>query len=254
MQQSLPRWFINSSRKSPLSSPLLDLRRQYHRRRRSVTSQSHHDSDDTLQRQDGETLQSAASASSSTTPIFDPYRLDPSLLSSLSSCMEDASLSPFLPVPDAVAFQMLTLAQVGPSDVHYELGSGDGRVNRHAIQEPFQVSKSIGIEIDQRLIVLSQELLEQQNHPRSHVVHYRLADLMNAQHDVWKTMEEDATVVTMYFVEHALRNIRQSLTRVLHNSSHCRIVTCGYPIPDWKPQQVQHHHLGGLTMYLYMKS
>ncbi len=35
---------------------------------------------------------------------------------------------PFVPTPEAVVDEMLHLAKVGPRDVVYDLGSGDGRI------------------------------------------------------------------------------------------------------------------------------
>ncbi|MEQ9449700.1 MAG: hypothetical protein RLN70_12485, partial [Rhodospirillaceae bacterium] len=35
---------------------------------------------------------------------------------------------PYVPTPEAVVFAMLNRAQAGPGDVHYDLGSGDGRI------------------------------------------------------------------------------------------------------------------------------
>ena len=174
---------------------------------------------------------------------FDPLKLDPSLLSSMASCFEDASLSPYLPVPEAVAHKMLMLANACPSDIHYELGSGDGRVNLHATEAPFSVSKSIGVEIDIRLIHESKE--RARNRPCVQFIH---ADLMNSRHQVWRDMEEEATVITMYFVQNALMQIRESLANVI-SKPNCRIVTCGYPIPDWDPRQVDQQR--GLSLYLY---
>ena len=174
---------------------------------------------------------------------FDPSKLDPSLISSMASCFEDASLSPYLPVPEAVAHKMLILANACSTDIHYELGSGDGRVNLHATTAPFRVAKSIGVEIDMRLIHESKERAG--NRPNLQFIH---ADLMNPRHQVWRDMEEEATVITMYFVQTALIHICESLASIMKKRN-CRVVTCGYPIPNWEPRQVDQHL--GLSLYLY---
>jgi hypothetical protein len=156
--------------------------------------------------------------------------------------MDVASLSPFLPVSDEVSFKMLEMANASKEDVHYELGSGDGRVNLRAINSPFFVQKSVGIEIDVRLIKISKERTSNTSN-----VTFHLADLMDSRHSTWRDMEEEASLVTMYFVENALLNIRESLEKV--RKPGCRIVTCGYPIPAWKPDQVEKKM--GLMIYLY---
>src|SRR5438045_5769207 len=34
----------------------------------------------------------------------------------------------WVPTPDEVVDRMLTMAQVGPSDIHFDLGAGDGKI------------------------------------------------------------------------------------------------------------------------------
>ena len=70
---------------------------------------------------------------------------------------------------------------------------------------------------------------------------------MNPRNQIWRDMEDEATVITMYFVTNALNNISQSLAKV--RKPNCRIVTCGYPIPRWHPQRVE--RMKGLSIHLY---
>ena len=53
---------------------------------------------------------------------------------------------PFVPTPDAVVARMLTIAKVGPKDVVYDLGSGDGRIVITAARK--HGARGVGIDID----------------------------------------------------------------------------------------------------------
>src|SRR5918992_933247 len=56
----------------------------------------------------------------------------------------------FLPPAPAVVEAMLKLAKVGPNDVVYDLGSGDGRIPITAVKE--FGARGVGIEIDPALV------------------------------------------------------------------------------------------------------
>ena len=66
--------------------------------------------------------------------------------------IKKVSMSPWVPSPDPVARKMLELAKAGPDDIHVDLGSGDGRVNFMAMDAPFEVSRSIGIDVDPEIV------------------------------------------------------------------------------------------------------
>jgi SAM-dependent methyltransferase len=58
------------------------------------------------------------------------------------------SLAPFVPTPMDVVVRMLTLAEVGPDDVVYDLGCGDGRIVIVAAQQ--FGARGVGVDIDER--------------------------------------------------------------------------------------------------------
>ncbi len=77
--------------------------------------------------------------------IFDNHRLQAALLkiSSLWPAKYDA---PYVPAPMPVIRQMLAFAEVGPEDIVYDLGCGDGRTVITAAQE--YGALAVGIEFD----------------------------------------------------------------------------------------------------------
>ena len=64
---------------------------------------------------------------------------------------EDDRDVPFVPTPMEVVREMLSLAEVGPGDVLYDLGSGDGRIPIMAVRE-FNAERAVGIDIDPELV------------------------------------------------------------------------------------------------------
>lgn len=162
-----------------------------------------------------------------------------------------ASLSPWVPCPDPVARKLLDISQIGPDDVHYELGSGDGRINFHAIDPPYAVKKSVGIDIDPSLIQTSNDRMAKR-HPRPQNMEFICADLLDATNDttkqIWASIKDECTVLTMYFVEDALLKIKPALERHLGGSP-CKIVTVGYEMHGWVPDWEE--VILGLKIHLY---
>ncbi|HEU4529694.1 MAG TPA: hypothetical protein VFR59_00865, partial [Steroidobacteraceae bacterium] len=52
---------------------------------------------------------------------------------------------PYVPTPEGIVEAMLDLARVGPNDVVYDLGSGDGRI---VIAAARRGARGVGIDID----------------------------------------------------------------------------------------------------------
>lgn len=96
----------------------------------------------------------------------------------------------FVPTPHEVVEAMLKLAKVGPNDVVYDLGSGDGRIPIAAVQK-FGAQKAVGIDINPERIKEAQA-----NHAQSGVgdkVTFILGDMFEAN-------IKEATVVTLYLL------------------------------------------------------
>ncbi len=162
-----------------------------------------------------------------------------------------ASLSPWVPCPDPVAMRALDVARAGPEDVHYELGSGDGRLNFHAIDSSYGVKKSVGIDIDPSLIQQSNQR-KMRIHPAPEHLQFICADLTDTNnpeiYKLWETIQNECTIMTMYFVEDALAKMKPILEKYLLGSD-CKIVTVGYAVRGWEPQWAE--SILGLTVYMY---
>lgn len=126
-----------------------------------------------------------------------------------------------------------------------DLGCGDGRVNFYAIDHG-KVKKSTGIDIDEGILEKAQERLEKR-FPQP-PIEFLAADLMDYDNDeVWSKIQE-ATIITMYFVDEALQKIRPILEEKLAGKQ-CKIITCAYEMKGWNFTVME--TTLGTTVYLY---
>lgn len=129
----------------------------------------------------------------------------------------------YTPTRHAIADAMLQLAGVGPGDVVYDLGSGDGRIPIIAAQK--YGSRGVGIEIDPALVARArQNAADAQVSQR---VTFVLGDLFQAN-------LSDATVVTMYLSPNILKQLEPGLRAL---KPHTRIVSHQFPIGGWTPDK-----------------
>ena len=130
---------------------------------------------------------------------------------------------PFVPTPQVVVDEMLRLAGVGPKDVVYDLGSGDGRIVISAARK-FGAT-AVGVELDNHLIYQSEESARQAN------VVERVKFL---QQDFFKTDFSQATVVTLYLIPPVMKRLRE---RMLQLKPGTRLVAHDFDFDDWKPDR-----------------
>ena len=135
------------------------------------------------------------------------------------------SLAPYVPTPADVVDRMLTLARVGPKDVVYDLGSGDGRIVITAAQK--FGARAVGVEIDARLFA------EAEANARAAGVQDRARFLLQ---DALTVDVSDATVVTLYLLSASNVKLRPLLTKQLRKGA--RIVSHSFAIGDWEPEVV----------------
>ena len=127
----------------------------------------------------------------------------------------------WLPTPDALVDRMLNLARVGPRDVVYDLGSGDGRIPIAAARR-FGAS-GVGIEYDAGLVELSRK--EAADAGVASRVRFLQADLFEADFS-------EATVVTLYL----LRTLNVKLRpKILALRPGTRVVSNAFGMGDWAP-------------------
>src|SRR5262249_52431063 len=135
------------------------------------------------------------------------------------------SLAPYVATPEDVVERMLTLAKVGPRDVVYDLGCGDGRIVITAAQK--FGARGVGVDIDANLINQAEANGKAVGVDRR--VKFLVQDAMTV--DV-----SDATVVTLYLLSASNVKLRPILTRQLRRGA--RIVSHSFAMGDWEPEVV----------------
>jgi precorrin-6B methylase 2 len=131
------------------------------------------------------------------------------------------------PTPMPVVHAMLKLANVGPGDVVYDLGSGDGRIPITAAKE--FGARGVGIEIDPDLVTRARTNAQQAGVQDR--VEFRVGDMYAA--DV-----APATVVTLFLHPKPNLKLRPRLRAALRPGS--RVVSYVWDMGDWSPDEVLH--------------
>src|SRR5262249_53132893 len=131
----------------------------------------------------------------------------------------------YLPTPREAVTTMLKAANVGPGDVVYDLGSGDGRILITAVKD-FGAARGIGVDIDPAMIREAND-----NADRAKVMD-RVRFL---NQDLFDTDLHEATVVTLYLLPWLNRKLIPKLKAELKPGA--RIVAYRFDMGDWKPDQ-----------------
>ncbi|WP_224249327.1 SAM-dependent methyltransferase [Hyalangium gracile] len=149
----------------------------------------------------------------------------------------DAPEVPFVPTPEDAVEQMLVLAGVGPRDIVYDLGSGDGRIVITAVKK--YGARGVGVDIDPERIAEANENARTAGVSRR--AEFRQGDLFDA--DI-----QDATVVTLYLLPTVNERLKPKLLAELKPGT--RVVSHAFDMGDWKP--AKEVEMNGRTLYLWI--
>src|SRR5688572_20484000 len=130
------------------------------------------------------------------------------------------------PTPMPVVRALLELADVGPQDLVYDLGSGDGRIPITAATE--FGARGVGVEIDPLLVMQAQ--VKAREAGVEDKVEFRLGDMYAA--DV-----RPATVVTLFLHPGPNLKLREKLRSELQAGAW--IVSYVWDMGGWKPAEVR---------------
>jgi SAM-dependent methyltransferase len=128
------------------------------------------------------------------------------------------------PSPPEVVRAMLELAGVGPADVVYDLGCGDGRIVIEAARR--YGARGVCVEIDPQL------LAEARANAAAAGVTQRVLFL---QQDLLDTRLSDATVVTLFLSRDMNERLKPKLRRELAPGA--RVVSSWHRMGDWTPER-----------------
>jgi protein-L-isoaspartate O-methyltransferase len=141
----------------------------------------------------------------------------------LASSLEHSA--PYVATPQEIVEQMLELAKVGPDDVVYDLGSGDGRIVITAAQK--YGAHAVGVELRPDLFEESRDRIKQLGlEDRAQILH----------EDMFNVTIRRATVVTLYLLTSVNAMLRPMMERQLRSGA--RIVSHDFQVPGWDPDKV----------------
>jgi len=143
---------------------------------------------------------------------------------------------PFVRSPKKVVVRMLEIADVGPDDVLYDLGSGDGRIPITAARR--FGARGVGIEIRPDLVKKARRRAEIAG--VADRVEFRQGDLFEAN-------ISEASVVTLYLLPDVNTRLRPRLLEQLAPGT--RVVSHGFDMDAWKPDEVA--EVGETRIYLW---
>jgi hypothetical protein len=155
-------------------------------------------------------------------------------------------IAPFVASPLPVVKQMLTLAQLQPGEMLYDLGCGDGRVVIMAAQE--FGARSVGVE-------MREDLAKQALGKISELSLDGQVKIING--DMFKVDLAQADVVTLYLTTSANDKVKPKLESELKLGT--RVVSHDYEILGWRPVKIdnfcENPRLGypSHTIYVYKR-
>jgi ribosomal protein L11 methylase PrmA len=147
---------------------------------------------------------------------------------------------PYVPTPDKVVKKMLEIAKVGPEDVVYDLGCGDGRIVITAVKD-FNAKKAVGIDInDERIQDATKNVKE--NGVEGKVV--------IKKGNFFEENISEATVVTMFLLTNVNEMLRPKLESELKPGT--RVVSHEFEMRGWTPKEVVKVEDGNMNHIVYL--
>ena len=127
----------------------------------------------------------------------------------------------YVPTPQVVVDEMLSMAKVGPSDYLIDLGSGDGRIVITAAKK--LGARGFGVDLDRYLLKLANNAAKTEGvADRAHFV----------EQNLFETDLGPATVITSYLLPEMNERLRPKLLALKPGT---RVVAHDYAMGEWGP-------------------
>ena len=141
----------------------------------------------------------------------------------------------WVPTPQALVERMLDMAKLTARDIHYDLGSGDGRT---VITAAKRGAQAYGVEYNSDMVALSERAAAKEG----------VAGKAKFIHgDIFKTDFSKATVLTLYLLPSLNVKLRPT---ILNMKPGTRVVSHAFDMDDWKPDQTE--DVDGSKAYLWI--
>jgi len=133
-----------------------------------------------------------------------------------------ASCAPYVPSEPEIVRKMLDAAMVGPKDVVYDLGCGDGRILIMAVKD-FGAKKAVGYELNEDLYKSTLGEIE----------HQKLKNRINLINgDLFEADISQATVITLFLTMPGNQRLKPKLAKEATPGT--RIVSYHFMISGWQ--------------------
>jgi SAM-dependent methyltransferase len=142
---------------------------------------------------------------------------------------------PYEPTPPEVVRAMMDLAEVGPDDVVYDLGCGDGRI---VVEAARRGARGVGVDLDP--LRIREARANSRAAGVEHRVEFRVEDL-------FETDVSPASVVMLYLWPHVNLKLQPKLVRELLPGA--RVVSHAHDMGSWRPDRTV--RVGGAWIHLW---
>ena len=141
----------------------------------------------------------------------------------------------WVPTPQALVEKMLDMAKLTAKDIHYDLGSGDGRT---VITAAKRGAQAVGVEFNPDMVALSERAAAKEGVSGK-------AKFING--DIFQTDFSHATVITLYLLPSLNIKLRPTILKMKPGT---RVVSHAFSMDDWQPDQTE--SADGRTAYLWI--
>ena len=134
----------------------------------------------------------------------------------------------WVPTPDEVVERMLTMAQVTPNDIHFDLGAGDGKIAIAAAKK--FGARATGIEYNPDMVKHANA------NAQAAGVHGTGAGKAIIRHgDIFATDFSQATVITLYLLPALNMKLRPTILSMRPGT---RVVSHSFTMEDWDADEI----------------
>jgi len=141
----------------------------------------------------------------------------------------------WVPTPQALVEKMLDMAKLTAQDIHYDLGSGDGRT---VITAAKRGAQAVGVEFNPDMVALSERAAAKEGVSAK-------AKFING--DIFQTDFSQATVITLYLLPSLNVKLRPTILKMKPGT---RVVSHAFTMDEWQPDQTE--NVEGRTAYLWI--
>jgi len=145
----------------------------------------------------------------------------------------------WVPTPDEVVERMLTMAQLGPGDIHFDLGAGNGKI---AIAAAKRGATATGIEYNPDMAKYANEQAQ-----AAGVAGVGPGKAIIRQADIFVTDFSKATVITLYLLPTLNMKLRP---QILSMKPGTRVVSHSFTMEDWEADEIS--TLDGRKAYFWL--